>query len=100
MLATSYEGAFAYFFFVPGILLVLALVALFTAIDGKWWSMLFAALPLLVGSFFGWLGVFLSREIATQLGIFFCFWFAAPVVVALASLIILPFRRRALRKKG
>jgi hypothetical protein len=99
MLATSYTGAFGFFFFVPGVLLLLALVGLFIAIDGKWWSLLSAALPLLVGGFFGWLGVFFAHETATQLGIFYCFWFPAPFVVALISVIILPIRRRGLRNK-
>jgi len=95
MLASDYSGAAGFFLLVPGILLLLAVIGFFLAIDGNRWSLLLAVLPIVGGCFFGSLVLFYPD----QLGLFYCFWLPAPLIVAIVSIVTLFIRRRALRKK-
>jgi hypothetical protein len=99
MLATNYAGAGGFFFLVPAILLLLAVISLFFAYDGKWWALPFILLPAIVGCFFAFLVLFYLSQIVEQLGLFYLFWFPIPLIVAVISVVMLIVRRRALKNK-
>src|SRR5215471_16702715 len=98
MLASDFSGLPQFLVFGPAVLLLLAAFALFLAVDGNRWSLLLVVLPVVGGCFFGSLVLFCPKQTA-DLGLLYCFWLPAPLIVATASIVTLIIRRRALSKK-
>jgi hypothetical protein len=98
MLASDFSGLPQFLILGPAVLLLIAVIGLFLAVDGNRWSLLLVVLPVLGGCFFGSLVLFYPEQTA-DLGLFYCFWLPAPLIVSIVSIVTLIVRRRALSKK-